>query len=176
VARLGGDEFAVLLEQVREDADAAAVAERVIAALRPAFVVDGRHAFVGTSVGIARGAGARGPAGAAAASDDPVATVLRDADAAMYQAKAQGKGRWALFEPAMHTAAVARLALEGTCATRSPARRGAAPGASCGSSTSRWSSSGRGASSASRRCCAGSTPSAARCRRPSSSRSPRRRG
>ena len=113
VARLGGDEFAVLLEQVREDADAAAVAERVIAALRPAFVVDGRHAFVGTSVGIARGAGARGPAGAAAASDDPVATVLRDADAAMYQAKAQGKGRWALFEPAMHTAAVARLALEG---------------------------------------------------------------
>jgi diguanylate cyclase (GGDEF)-like protein/PAS domain S-box-containing protein len=113
VARLGGDEFAVLIEAVREDGDAAAVAERVVAALRPAFSVDGRHAFVGTSVGIARAGRAAGDGGAAVEEPDPVAALLRDADAAMYQAKARGKGRWALFEPAMHTAAVARLALEG---------------------------------------------------------------
>jgi len=117
VARLGGDEFAVLLEAVHDDADAVAVAERVVTALHPAFVVDGRHAFVGTSVGIARGASdATRPEALGAdalGSADPVAAVLRDADAAMYQAKARGKGRWALFEPAMHTAAVARLALEG---------------------------------------------------------------
>jgi diguanylate cyclase (GGDEF)-like protein len=108
VARLGGDEFAVLLEHVNGDTDAIAVAERIIAALRPAFVIDGRHAFVGTSVGIARGDAEAAPAGEA----HMVATLLRDGDAAMYQAKARGKGRWALFEPAMHTAAVARLALE----------------------------------------------------------------
>ena len=115
VARLGGDEFAVLLEGVQTDADATVVAERVVAALRPGFLVDGRQAYVGTSVGIAR-AGAHGDGAALAPggdAEDPVAAVLRDADAAMYRAKARGKGRWALFEPAMHAAAVERLALEG---------------------------------------------------------------
>ena len=113
VARLGGDEFAVLLEGVQADADVTTVAERVVAALRPAFAVDGRQAFVGTSVGIARGTAC--PAGApttAGAANDPVAAMLRDADVAMYRAKARGRGRWALFEPAMHAAAVERLALE----------------------------------------------------------------
>ncbi len=118
VARLGGDEFAVLLEAVREDADAVAVAERVIAALRPAFVVNGRHAFIGASVGIARAGGppsapVTGEIAVGPADTEGLAAVLRDADAAMYQAKARGKARWALFEPSMHTAAVARLALEG---------------------------------------------------------------
>jgi diguanylate cyclase (GGDEF)-like protein/PAS domain S-box-containing protein len=110
VARLGGDEFAVLLEGVQSDADATVVAERVVAALRPGFSVDGRQAYVGTSVGIARAGVHAEPGGPA---EDPVAAVMRDADAAMYRAKARGKGRWALFEPAMHAAAVERLALEG---------------------------------------------------------------
>ena len=69
VARLGGDEFAVLLDRVREDADAVTVAERVLAALSPGFTVEGRRAFVGTSIGIARG-GVGTDAGAADAAGD----------------------------------------------------------------------------------------------------------
>jgi len=127
VARLGGDEFAVLLENVRDDADAIAVADRIVAALQAPIVVGGRQAFVGTSVGIARGDSA--PAGVPDAASDaapdvvPVAArrpesqvaaaVLRNADAAMYQAKAAGKGRWAVFHPEMHAAALSRLALAG---------------------------------------------------------------
>ena len=99
VARLGGDEFAVLLEGVRADADAVTVAERVVAALRPSFAVDGRQAFVGTSVGIAR-----------AEAEGGVDALLRDADAAMYRAKARGKGRFVFYADAEAAPAGARLA------------------------------------------------------------------
>lgn len=106
VARLGGDEFAVLLDRVCTDTDAVIVAERVLAALRPAFTIEGWRAFVGTSIGIARGGALVDGVGEGA-----VAALLRNADAAMYRAKAQGKGRWAFFEPDMHEAALRRLAL-----------------------------------------------------------------
>ena len=121
VARLGGDEFAVLLERVRDDADAIAVADRIIASLQAPFVVGGRQAFVGTSLGIARGDSAAAAADVGGAADPAAglpesqvaAAVLRNADAAMYQAKAAGKGRWAVFHPEMHAAALSRLALAG---------------------------------------------------------------
>ncbi|GJG86645.1 hypothetical protein tb265_18260 [Gemmatimonadetes bacterium T265] len=108
VARLGGDEFAVLLEHVRDDADAVVVAERIVAVLGAPVPLAGAatgHAFVGASVGIARVGQGAGPT-----SD--VDALLRDADAAMYRAKGRGKGQHAVFEPSMHAAAVARLALE----------------------------------------------------------------
>jgi diguanylate cyclase (GGDEF)-like protein len=116
VARLGGDEFAVLIENARQPHDAVSVAERVLQALRTPFVLagpdgaGGAEAVVGTSVGIAQGAphGAR-PAGDAAAAVD---ALLRDADLAMYRAKASGKGRYTFFEPSMHAEAVSRLGLE----------------------------------------------------------------
>jgi diguanylate cyclase (GGDEF)-like protein/PAS domain S-box-containing protein len=121
VARLGGDEFAVLLADVRGDADVAVVADRVVAALARPVSVAGTTAVIGASVGIARGgraaAGAApagaAPAGAAEPAMGPVEALLRDADLALYAAKARGRGQYAVFEPAMHAAVVERLALEG---------------------------------------------------------------
>jgi diguanylate cyclase (GGDEF)-like protein len=112
VARLGGDEFAVLLENARSRHNVAAVAERIVAALRAPFDLDGAEAVVGTSVGIALGTdvtpAVRAGGSPAAAGDE----LLRDADLAMYRAKAAGKGRYLFFEPSMYEEAVARLELE----------------------------------------------------------------
>jgi predicted signal transduction protein with EAL and GGDEF domain len=102
VARLGGDEFAVLLEGVSDEGMPAALAGRLAAALRAPIDLDGREVFTAASVGIAlSGPGRDGPE-----------ELLRAADLAMYRAKAEGKGRSAVFEPSMDEAAVERLALE----------------------------------------------------------------
>jgi diguanylate cyclase (GGDEF)-like protein len=95
-ARLGGDEFAVILGP---DEDPERVAERVIAALRPTFVLEGREVSVSASIGIATG------------REEPE-TLLRNADVAMYRAKRLGKGRFARFEQHMHEDLVQRLELE----------------------------------------------------------------
>jgi diguanylate cyclase (GGDEF)-like protein len=104
VARFGGDEFVVLLDGVREDASAQRVAERIVASLALPFDVQGTHAVLGGSVGIARGS--EPPAwhvvAEACGTRADVATLLHDADVAMYRAKASGKGRWVQFEPGMH--------------------------------------------------------------------------
>ena len=114
VSRLGGDEFAILLETARAEVDATVVAERVLNALRVPFTLGSAEAVVGTSIGIARPERRRD--GVAPGSGDDVETaieaVMRDADLAMYRAKAAGKGRFAFFEPSMHAEAVERLALE----------------------------------------------------------------
>jgi diguanylate cyclase (GGDEF)-like protein len=95
-ARLGGDEFAVILGP---DEDPERVAERVLAALRPTFDLDGREVSVSASIGIAGG------------REDPE-TLLRNADVAMYRAKSLGKGRFARFEQHMHEDLVQRVELE----------------------------------------------------------------
>ncbi len=101
VARLGGDEFAILVEDIAAVPDAAAVAARVHAALDAPFPLGGQEFFLTTSIGIAMGAAYHEP-------DD----LLRDADTAMYRAKAAGKARHVIFDPAMHEHAVTRLRLE----------------------------------------------------------------
>ncbi len=101
VARLGGDEFAVLLENAGADAEAIIVAERIAMSLRVPFDLDDRKVSVSASIGIAR-----------ATETDTTETLLRNADVAMYRAKAEGKGRHAIFEPAMHRALVDRMAIE----------------------------------------------------------------
>jgi diguanylate cyclase (GGDEF)-like protein len=99
IARLGGDEFAVLLEDV-SDADGAALwADRILETLGSPFSVADRQVSVNGSIGIALGAG-------------EAETLLRDADLAMYRAKADGKGRYEAFEPGMHTEIMERLELE----------------------------------------------------------------
>lgn len=98
-ARLGGDEFAVLLE----NADlrvAASVAERILRELDEPIQVSGREIAAQGSLGIAVG----GPG-------DDVEDVLRNADVAMYTAKAKGKGRFEVFEPSMNASAVERMEL-----------------------------------------------------------------
>jgi diguanylate cyclase (GGDEF)-like protein/PAS domain S-box-containing protein len=97
VARLGGDEFAILLEDVSGPSVAIAAADRLLELLRRPIELEGQERIALASVGIA-------VAGAATASPDG---LLRDADAAMYRAKASGRNRWVLFEPAARTEAVA---------------------------------------------------------------------
>ena len=101
VARLGGDEFAVLLEEDVDEETAGVVAARLLEALREPFVVDARELTVGGSIGIAFS----DPAGSSTGD------LLRDADAAMYSAKSRGRDRYELFEPSMHTKAVALFEL-----------------------------------------------------------------
>ena len=99
VSRLGGDEFAVMLDGVRQDADASVVARRIIEAIAAPFELDGRRLRIGASLGLARAAAA-----SAAAPGGAAAAVLHHADVAMYRAKAQGRGRWVWYEddaPAM---------------------------------------------------------------------------
>ncbi len=100
VARLGGDEFGVLVEP-GEDAStrAEAVATRILAALAEPVDVGGTRLSVGASIGVAIG------------HADSEA-LLRNADVAMYQAKAAGKRRWVVFDDGMRAAAVERLRID----------------------------------------------------------------
>ena len=97
-ARLGGDEFAILLDDTQSLERASTVASRLIDALGVSFPLLGDDVVIGTSIGIAM---ARG-------GDQTADELLRNADVAMYTAKAMGKRRFAVFEPTMHAAIVAR--------------------------------------------------------------------
>ena len=102
IARLGGDEFTILLEDVRHARDAVRVAERIQDCLKQPFELDGRQLFTSASIGIAT---------SETAYTNPQ-DLLRDADTAMYRAKALGKARYEVFDVRMREAAIARLALE----------------------------------------------------------------
>jgi diguanylate cyclase (GGDEF)-like protein/PAS domain S-box-containing protein len=101
VARLGGDEFAMLVEGLHDPREAEQVADRLQEALRAPIDVGGREVYTSASIGIAMAPGGGRPE-----------EVLRDADTAMYRAKAQGKARSAMFDSAMHARAMALLQLE----------------------------------------------------------------
>ncbi|BFU44547.1 putative bifunctional diguanylate cyclase/phosphodiesterase [Krasilnikovia sp. MM14-A1004] len=101
VARFGGDEFAVLVQSISATRDAEAVARRIVAAIGEPVTVDGRDLHVGASIGLASGADA-----------DDTDQLLRNADLAMYKAKAGGGGGVASYDPKMHNVLVERLQLE----------------------------------------------------------------
>jgi len=102
-ARLGGDEFAVLLEDLASPNDWQVVANRILEALRTPFDLDGKEIFVRASIGAAVRAGD---------SREDADDLLRNADVAMYMAKSQGKNRFELFCPTMHSEMLRRLDLE----------------------------------------------------------------
>ncbi|MGZ6643704.1 MAG: putative bifunctional diguanylate cyclase/phosphodiesterase [Solirubrobacteraceae bacterium] len=100
VARLGGDEFVVLVE-VTSDAEAFEIADRIAEVFKPAIHVGSGEVFTSASIGIAV---ARNPT--------QPATMLREADAAMYRAKERGRGRSELFDEDMRRDAFERLRTE----------------------------------------------------------------
>ncbi|MDP2708214.1 MAG: diguanylate cyclase, partial [Burkholderiales bacterium] len=102
VARLGGDEFTILLPELAQADDAARTAHKILDAFTRLFVVEGQELAVGTSVGISLY-----PADGADA-----ATLLKNADSAMYRAKKQGGNTYQLCTPAMKVRASERLTLE----------------------------------------------------------------
>jgi diguanylate cyclase (GGDEF)-like protein/PAS domain S-box-containing protein len=102
VARLGGDEFVVLAHGVVQVPTAVALADRIAEALRrPVLLPGDRESYASASIGIA-----------IAGTDDAPETLLRDADTAMYQAKAAGGGSHALFTPSMRAATVRHHEIE----------------------------------------------------------------
>jgi diguanylate cyclase (GGDEF)-like protein/PAS domain S-box-containing protein len=102
VARLGGDEFVVICPDVDAALGATDVAQRLAAAItRPLSLDSGEHFFT-VSVG----------GTLAASKDDTPESLLGDADAAMYRAKARGRGGYELFDEAMRTSLIARVRLE----------------------------------------------------------------
>ncbi len=103
VARLGGDEFAAILSPPLTHAVIAGTAARLVELLARPFLVDCGIANIGASIGAATATGADGL---------DAETLLRHADLAMYQAKADGRGRHRLFEPGMRERAEARRAIE----------------------------------------------------------------
>jgi diguanylate cyclase (GGDEF)-like protein len=96
VARLGGDEFVILLDTITTIEDAKDVAKRIIQQMNEPFQLNGQEHYSGASIGIAE----------CLEKTDSAERLLRDADAAMYQAKGMGRGRYVLFDDSMHESLV----------------------------------------------------------------------
>jgi diguanylate cyclase (GGDEF)-like protein/PAS domain S-box-containing protein len=102
VSRFGGDEFVILLDRLKSVTEATLVAERIQEELRKPFVIDGQEVFTTSSMGIAL-------------SDreyQSAEEIVRNADTAMYRAKAGGKDRFILFDSDMGEKAMERVRIE----------------------------------------------------------------
>jgi diguanylate cyclase (GGDEF)-like protein len=104
LARLGGDEFVILLDSFDDFSDVEEVATRVIQSISQPFSLDGKDMYSGASIGIVNV-----DVGYQSADE-----LIRDADAAMYQAKALGRGRYILFDTSMRQKLLEELELENT--------------------------------------------------------------
>jgi len=102
VARLGGDEFAIVQIGVSQPTEATALSTRLIEAISTPYELDGHQAIVGMSVGIAVAPG----------DGSDAAQLLKNADMALYRAKADGRGTYRFFEAEMDARMQARRALE----------------------------------------------------------------
>ncbi len=102
VARFGGDEFTILIEDIEDISTAIQVAERIKKVLALPFQLNEHRVFTNASIGIAF----------SKPDYEQAAHILRDADVAMYCAKALGKARYEVFDPKMHEGASLLLELE----------------------------------------------------------------
>jgi diguanylate cyclase (GGDEF)-like protein/PAS domain S-box-containing protein len=102
VARLGGDEFVVLFEDLLGVGDGLSVAERIAAGFDPPFRLHGQDVFVTCSMGLA----------ISASADTVPSELIRDAEIAMYRAKAKGEGAIEIFDPSMNAQALARFQMD----------------------------------------------------------------
>lgn len=102
LARLGGDEFAILLLEMSHSHQAVQLADRILESFSKPFHLQRHEVFINASIGVVMGH---------SQYDEPE-YLLRDADTAMYRAKALGKGQYHIFDPALHAAALERLQLE----------------------------------------------------------------
>ena len=102
VARLGGDEFAIIQADTQRPEDAARLARRIVECLGEPYEFDGQRIVIGCSVGISLSPG-DGTSGE---------KLLKNADVALYRAKAEGRGIWRFFETEMDESLQKRRALE----------------------------------------------------------------
>jgi diguanylate cyclase (GGDEF)-like protein/PAS domain S-box-containing protein len=101
-ARVGGDEFAILLIGEEQAGVAVELAQQIVTKMTLPVVIDGQNIFTSCSLGIV----------SADCSHSSPEDLLRDADVAMYAAKKEGRGRWAIFDASMRKAAVDALFLQ----------------------------------------------------------------
>ncbi|GEN27029.1 GGDEF domain-containing protein [Halovibrio variabilis] len=102
LARVGGDEFAILLADENQSPLAVELAQRIVSQLSLPVDIDGHNIFTSCSIGIVT----------ADVTHTSPEDLLRDADIAMYVAKKQGRGRWALFDVSMREAAIDALVMQ----------------------------------------------------------------
>jgi diguanylate cyclase (GGDEF)-like protein len=102
LARLGGDEFVVLLDSLQSLEDVEEIASRIITSIAQPFELDGHTLYSNASIGIAQ----------SRVSYKDANEMLRDADAAMYQAKSLGRGRYVFFDDSMRDKILASMTLE----------------------------------------------------------------
>lgn len=102
IARLGGDEFAIVQTQIAQPTDITALAARMIECISAPYVIEGHHLVIGLSIGIA----------VAPTDGLDQDRLLKNADMALYRAKADGRGVYRFFEPAMDARMQARRTLE----------------------------------------------------------------
>ena len=102
LARLGGDEFMLLVSNIRHVGDAKTIAEDFLDALRPAFQVGGHELHIAASCGIS----------IYPHDGEDAETLVKNADIALYQAKARGRNAYQVYEPEMNAKALGKLVLE----------------------------------------------------------------
>lgn len=102
IARLGGDEFSIVLRGIHGLQNIEAICSRILNSVRKPFDIAGRQAFVGVSIGVALSSEA----------DSERSDLLRKADIALYQAKAEGRNAYRIFTAAMDEGVKARSSIE----------------------------------------------------------------